>query len=46
MGLNRAFSIALVKYGAGPEMSVTLRFTNVFDRSSGEWRCVASQVGR
>jgi ketosteroid isomerase-like protein len=27
----------------GQEMKVTLRFTDVFDRSSGEWRCVASQ---
>src|SRR5688572_29561894 len=27
----------------GQQMKVTLRFTDVFDRSSGEWRCVASQ---
>ncbi|HVF47952.1 MAG TPA: nuclear transport factor 2 family protein [Pyrinomonadaceae bacterium] len=27
----------------GEEMKVTLRFMDVFDRSSGEWRCVASQ---
>ena len=27
----------------GEEMSVVLRFTDVFARSSGEWKCIASQ---
>jgi ketosteroid isomerase-like protein len=27
----------------GEEMKVTLRFTDVFSRASGEWQCVASQ---
>ena len=27
----------------GNEMEFTLRFTDVFDRGPGEWRCVASQ---
>src|SRR5688572_19607797 len=27
----------------GEEMSVALRFTDVFVRTSGEWKCIASQ---
>lgn len=27
----------------GKEMEVTLRFTDIFTRTNGEWRCVASQ---
>ena len=27
----------------GQEMTVTLRFTDVFVQTSGEWKCIASQ---